>query len=63
MCNMENVENVLDNFLSDDNQKKDAKNKKKEVIGDKVIRDNSIIERIDKVIISEDGRQLLREQY
>lgn len=60
---MENVENVLNNFLSDDEQKKNVKNKKKKIIEDKVIKDNSIIERIDKVIIAEDGRQLLREQY
>jgi len=62
---MENKENILDQFLGDDIQKKTKKTKKnnKKVLEDKVLRDNSIIERIDKVIISEDGRQLLREQY
>lgn len=59
---MENVENVLNNFLSDD-EIKNVKNKKKEIIEDKVLKDNSIIERLDRVIIAEDGRQLLREQY
>jgi len=58
---MENKENILDQFLGDDAQKRDKKAKK--VIEDKQLKDNSIIERIDKVIISEDGRQLLREQY
>jgi len=57
-----NVENALDNFLSDENDKEfDVK-----VNADKkkfIKSDNTIVERIDKIIIVENGKQLLREQY
>ena len=51
----------LENFLSDDNknQEKKTESDKKKVIKS----DFSIIERLDKIIISENGKQLLREQY
>ena len=52
---------ALDEFLSDEDISFDekVKNQKRKFIK----KDRSIIERIDKIIISEDGRQLLREQY
>lgn len=52
------VNNALDEFISDDI---DVKNNK--VVQKVVKSDFTIIERIDKIIIAENGRQLLREQY
>lgn len=59
---MENKENILDQFLGDDTQKKTKKTKKndKEVV---LKEREGLIERVDKKFITEDGRQLLREQY
>ncbi len=59
---MENKENILDQFLGDDTQKKTRKAKKsgKEVV---LKEREGLIERVDKKFITEDGRQLLREQY
>jgi len=60
---MENVnkrENALDEFLG--NTKKSnpkVKNHKKALLSDK----QGLIERVDKIYVTEDGRQLLREQY
>lgn len=55
-------ENALDNFLGDTNEietisKLDV-NKKRVIKSDK-----SIIERIDKIVIAENGKLLLREWY
>jgi len=59
---MENKENILDQFLGDNSQKKPKKTKvnNKEVI---IKEREGLIERIDKIFITEDGKQLLREQY
>jgi hypothetical protein len=58
-----NVEKAVNNFLSDEKEQKfeeKVKADKKKFIKS----DFTLIERIDKVIISEeDGRQLLREVY
>lgn len=52
--------NALDNFMEDESMTELQKKNKKEVI----LQNNfSIIERVDKVYLVEDGRQLLREQY
>lgn len=47
-------EKVLNNFIGSENneQKKEVLNKKE-----------GLIERVDKVFVTQDGRQLLREQY
>lgn len=50
-----NVEKAIDNFI--DNP--ENKNKKKVSLRTK----EGLIERVDKVYITEDGRQLLREHY
>ena len=57
-----NVEKALNNFIG--TSEDDVFNNK--VIEDKkkfIKSDFTIVERLDKIIISEDGRQLLREQY
>jgi hypothetical protein len=51
---MKNMEKALEDFLDDDIQKDKEKSVKS---------DYSIIERVDKIIIEESGKQLLREQY
>jgi ABC-type bacteriocin/lantibiotic exporter with double-glycine peptidase domain len=48
---------VIDDFIDELNQIN--KDNKKVIIPEKT----GIIERIDKIIVTEDGRQLLREQY
>lgn len=56
-----NVNDILNNFIGnpmiDDEEK--LKEDKKKVIKS----DFTIIERVDKIIIAENGKQLLREQY
>ena len=58
MNNMDNLGNVLDDFINNDKDVKINDNSKKVVK-----TDNSIVERIDKIIITENGKQLLREVY
>ena len=58
MNNMDNLDNVLDDFINNDKDVKINDNSKKVVK-----TDNSIVERIDKIIITENGKQLLREVY
>lgn len=56
-----NKEKALNNFIEDEiniENQKTVEDKKKLVKSD-----NSIIERIDKIIIAENGKQLLRERY
>ena len=58
---MENkVKKAISNFVEEDLefQKKVEADKKKFIRSD-----NSLIERFDKIIVDESGRQLLREQY
>ena len=51
-------ETALDNFIDNKEiENDDEKNK------EKIKSDFSIVERFDKIIIDESGRQLLREQY
>jgi hypothetical protein len=56
------INETLDDFLSTDEEKEFQKkidaDKKKFIKSDK-----SIIERVDKIIIAENGKQLLREVY
>jgi len=58
------IESTLDNFLSNDVDRENLLNEKpitdkKKFIG----KDFTIIERLDPILVTEDGRQLLREQY
>ena len=60
---MENkLKNVLKNFVNNDELNDDSLdinvNNVKKTVGDK-----SLIERFNKIIVDEKGRQLLREQY
>jgi len=48
-------EKTLKNFLDEDNQQENTQKKKN--------NKNVTVERIDKVLVTEDGRQLLREVY
>lgn len=51
---------VMDEFNEEDNlQETKKKNKSKKVINER----EGLIERIDRVLVTNDGRQLLREQY
>ena len=57
---MENKnEKALDNFLTDE-EKKAIKNTKKKIV---MKEREGLIERVDPIIVTEDGKQLLREQY
>jgi len=57
---MENtLEQNLDDFLSNEENDNKVISGKKRVIKS----DFTIIERVDKIIIAESGKQLLREQY
>lgn len=51
--------NALDNFLPEEEEKKDKKGAKKEVLDER----EGLIERVDKILVTKDGKQLLREQY
>lgn len=56
------LDSVLDQFNQEDVEQEKPVNtdkKRKEY----VMQNNSIIERVDKIFLTEDGRQLLREQY
>lgn len=57
-----NIENVLDNFIDaplDEAEVKKTKNSKKVILDER----EGLIERVDKVYVTSDGRQLLRERY
>jgi hypothetical protein len=53
------LKNAINNFTSSENNDLEFEVEKKKLIKS----DNSLIERFDKIIIDESGRQLLREQY
>lgn len=58
---MENLD-VLDNFLGESTKKESKKTKKDE---NKVFIDkkDGLVERFDKIYVTKDGKQLLREVY
>jgi hypothetical protein len=57
---MENTnENALNDFLSEEEKKNASEDAKKVVLKER----EGLIERVDKVLITKDGKQLLREQY
>ena len=56
------LNDTLDQFLADENDV--AFNEKVKTDKKKFIKQNQgLIERVDRIMITEDGRQLLREQY
>ena len=50
---------VIDEFNEEDNLQETKKKNEKKVINER----EGLIERIDRVLVTNDGRQLLREQY
>jgi hypothetical protein len=57
-----NVEKALDNFVGtpeDQEETKKIDNAKKVVLDER----EGLIERVDKVFVTKDGKQLLRERY
>lgn len=54
-----NLEDKLNDFLSDNETNDNVVDNKKRVIK----TDYTIIERVDKIFLTENGKQLLREQY
>lgn len=55
-----NVKKALNNFLEDPNLEQEQKKTDKKVV---LKEREGLIERVDKVYVTNDGRQLLREQY
>lgn len=57
----EEKEKALNNFVDDSEQEQKKKNKGSK----KVVMDEreGLIERVDKVFVTKDGKQLLREHY
>ena len=55
------IEKALDNFagVPEEEIRKKAENEKKVILNQR----EGLIERVDKILVTEDGRQLLREQY
>lgn len=52
------IKKAVDNFIDKDSiESKRNENEKK------IKKDFSIVERVDRILVTEDGRQLLREQY
>lgn len=59
MENIDKLSDALDNFNGiDNNQQENQKNKKSIML-----ERSGLIERVDKVFVTQDGKQLLREQY
>lgn len=55
-----NIKKALDNFIEDPLEEKDIKKTDKKVV---LKEREGLIERVDRVYVTNDGRQLLREQY
>ncbi len=57
------VNKVLDNFIDDDEIKEEENQNQEENENVKTIieNDHSLIERVDKVILTKDGKQLLND--
>lgn len=55
-----NVEKALSNFVDEPQVEEiDNTNRKKVVLDER----EGLIERVDKILVTKDGKQLLREQY
>lgn len=55
-----NKEKALNSFLETEKQEETLKNNNKKIVMDER---EGLIERVDKVFVTKDGKQLLREQY
>lgn len=55
-----NKEKALNSFLETEKQEEKSKNNNKKIVMDER---EGLIERVDKVFVTKDGKQLLREQY
>lgn len=55
-----NIENALNNFVGNHVNVDENNNKAKEVI---LNERGGLIERVDKIYVTKNGKQLLREQY
>lgn len=53
-----NVEKALSNFV-DEPEVQETDQAKKEILDER----EGLIERVDKILVTKDGKQLLREQY
>jgi len=59
-----NISDKLTNFLDDEEELDDEIRQKKKISKKELLSSKTgLIERVDKIFITEDGRQLLREQY
>jgi len=60
-----NVEKALDSFVNDTPVKEEDELLTKIETAKKVVLDEreGLIERVDKIFVTKDGKQLLREQY
>jgi len=57
---MENkIKKALSNFVEEENVQPQNKPEKKKILDER----SGLIERVDRVYVTNDGRQLLREQY
>ncbi len=54
-----NKEDALDQFLGDEKEVQAVPDQKKKVLDER----EGLIERVDKILVTPDGKQLLREQY
>jgi len=65
MENVEKTETALDQFLNTTPKTPKTSQSLRELNSKKVILDEreGLIERVDKVFVTKDGKQLLREQY
>ena len=54
-----NVKKALSNFVDEPEEVQEEKNAKEVVLNER----EGLIERVDKKFVTNDGRQLLREQY
>ena len=50
---------ALDNFLKNSDTNEELEKQKESIITER----SGLIERVDKIFVTNDGRQLLREQY
>lgn len=58
-----NIKKSINNFLSNEVESEEEKIIKEKKAFKKISNNVGLIERIDKIILTENGKQLLREQY
>ena len=62
---MEGKEKVLNQFLENEENEEEKKDKNVDEETKRVVLEEreGLIERVDKILVTQDGKQLLREQY